>query len=63
MYKKKKISNNYPKILLKGRGKGILDEFITEDKIPKNEKNKKFITVDYNNNDDDQIDIIFNLMI
>ena len=33
---------------------GILDEYITEDKIPKNEQNKKFITVDYNINDDDQ---------
>ena len=29
----------------------ILDEYITEDKIPKNEQNKKIITVDYNNND------------
>ena len=36
---------------------GILDEYITEDKIPKNEQNKKFITVDYNNNDD-QADVI-----
>ena len=33
---------------------GILDEYITEEKIPKNEQNKKFITVDYNINDDDQ---------
>ncbi len=63
MYPKRKINNNYPKILRKGRGKGILDVYITEDKIPKNEQNKKFITVDYNNNDDVQIDIIFNLMI
>ena len=37
---------------------GILDEYITEEKIPKNEQNKKFITVDYNINDDDQNDII-----
>ena len=35
----------------------ILDEYITEDKIQKNEQNKKFIIVDYNNNDD-QTDVI-----
>ena len=35
----------------------ILDEYITEDKIQKNEQNKKFIIVDYNNNDE-QTDVI-----
>ena len=29
----------------------ILDEYITEDKIPTNEQNKKIITIDNNNND------------
>ena len=52
---KEKINKSYATFFFNGK---ILDEYITEDKIPKNDQNKKYIFVDYNNNDDDEKDII-----
>lgn len=49
------VSRNNVNFLFNGR---ILDEQITEDKIPMNDQNKKFIVADYNKDDDDQTDVV-----
>ena len=52
---KEKINKSNASFFFNGK---ILDEHITEDKIPMNDKNKKFILVDYNSNDDEKDSIM-----
>ena len=49
------VSRNQVNFLFNG---SILDEQITEDRIPMNEQNKKLIMVDYNDDEEDQADVI-----
>ena len=52
---KAKVNRNQVNFLFNG---AILDEQITEDKIHPNEENKKFITADYNSNDEDEENVL-----
>jgi len=49
------VSRNQVNFLFNG---SILDEQITEDRIPMNDQNKKLIMVDYNDDEEDQADVI-----